>query len=172
MQLLIGKLIGKKKIIRKSTRTNQAAMQPSARLVITTGRCHRYISHTPSCPLAMALESARCNGSDRQVILEAVKQNGCALGYASEKLRNDPDVVMAAVEQYGCALKYASEELKNELKIVLKAIKNDEDALEWVSQELMDQFSAELVHYSSISTWINFEHADKLDSADDAWVKY
>ena len=36
---------------------------------------------------------------DREVVLEAVKQNGGALEDASEELKGDREVVMAAVKQ-------------------------------------------------------------------------
>jgi hypothetical protein len=48
-----------------------------------------------------------------------VKQDGYALEYASEELRNDRDFMLAAVKQYGYALAYASEELRKDPEIVL-----------------------------------------------------
>jgi len=54
--------------------------------------------------------------STKEEVLEAVKQNGLALEYASKELQNDRDVVLAAVKQCGEALRYASDELKSELK--------------------------------------------------------
>jgi hypothetical protein len=48
------------------------------------------------------------------VVLEAVKNNGWALGHASEELQGDREVVLAAVKQNGEALQYASEELQAE----------------------------------------------------------
>ena len=49
---------------------------------------------------------------DKDFVMEAVKQNGLALYYASETLCDDKDVVMAAVKQYEYALRYASERLQ------------------------------------------------------------
>ena len=45
-------------------------------------------------------------------MLEAVKQSGRALRYASEVLQNDPQIVLEAVKQSGWALQYASAELR------------------------------------------------------------
>ena len=45
-------------------------------------------------------------------MLEAMKQDGNALMYASKKLKADKDVVLEAVKQTWLALRYASEELK------------------------------------------------------------
>ena len=45
--------------------------------------------------------------------LEAVKQNGMALEYASKEFKADKEVVLAAVMQNPRALKFASEELRN-----------------------------------------------------------
>ena len=52
--------------------------------------------------------------NDREVVMKAVNQRGCASEYASDELRNDREVVMEAVKQNGCALKYASDEVKSE----------------------------------------------------------
>jgi predicted methyltransferase len=52
------------------------------------------------------------------VVIEAVKQNGVILFYASEELRNDKDVVIEAVKENGFALKYASEELQNDEELI------------------------------------------------------
>jgi len=46
-----------------------------------------------------------------------------ALEYASEKLKDDKEIVLEAVKQDGLALEYASEKLKDDKEIVLEAIK-------------------------------------------------
>ena len=63
------------------------------------------------------------NENNKEIILEAVKQNGNALKYASEDLRNDIDIVLEAVKENGVALVYASNNLKNNREIVLEAVK-------------------------------------------------
>lgn len=55
--------------------------------------------------------------------MTAVKQNGEALIFASDELKNDKEVVMAAVKQNGEALKYASRRLKGD-EDVIKIINN------------------------------------------------
>ena len=52
-----------------------------------------------------------------------VKQNGFALNFASNELKNDEDCVIEAVSQNGLSLKYASKELKNNKIIILEAVK-------------------------------------------------
>ncbi len=47
--------------------------------------------------------------STKEEVLEAVRQNGYALRYASSLLRADRKVVMTAVKQNGRALRFASE---------------------------------------------------------------
>jgi hypothetical protein len=42
--------------------------------------------------------------SDKEFILEAVKQNGYSLKYASKELKNDKEVVLEAVKQNGDSL--------------------------------------------------------------------
>ena len=54
--------------------------------------------------------------SNKEFVLEAVAEKGCALEHASDELRNDREVVMAAVAQDSDALEYASAALQEELK--------------------------------------------------------
>ena len=58
---------------------------------------------------------------DREIVLEAVKQNWLALEYASAALKDDREIVLEAVKQDGSALRFASAVLKNDREIVLKA---------------------------------------------------
>jgi hypothetical protein len=53
---------------------------------------------------------------DREIVLAAVQEDGCALKFASPDLRGDRGVVLAAVKQNGDALRCASEELREQLK--------------------------------------------------------
>jgi hypothetical protein len=46
------------------------------------------------------------------IVLFAVQKFGSSIGYASNK--NDRDVVLNAFREYGCSIQFASEELKNE----------------------------------------------------------
>jgi hypothetical protein len=59
--------------------------------------------------------------NNKDVVLEAVKQDGMALQFASDELKNNKDVVLKAVRQNVWVLRFASEELQKELKHSLKA---------------------------------------------------
>ena len=77
--------------------------------------------------------------TNKKEALKAVKQNGWALEFASDELKNDREVVLEAVKEKGSAgfaLEYASEELKNDRKVVLEAIKEYGGALKYASDEL------------------------------------
>ena len=59
--------------------------------------------------------------ADREVVLVAVKQDGSALRYASDKLRADKEVVLVAVKSdegsgsvFQSVLEYADNSLKND----------------------------------------------------------
>ena len=54
---------------------------------------------------------------DREIVLEAVKQNGHALEYASAALKDDREIVLEAVKQKGVALFFASAALKNDVEL-------------------------------------------------------
>lgn len=78
--------------------------------------------------------------SNKEVVLEAVKESGYALIYASKELRNDKEVVLAAVKQKGYVLEFASEELRNDKEVVLAAIKENGNALQFASEKLQEEF--------------------------------
>ena len=79
---------------------------------------------------------------DREIVLAAVSENGCALQYATEELKGDREIVLAAVSEngsdwfYGHALRYATEELKGDREIVLAAVSQDGLALQYATEEL------------------------------------
>ena len=62
-------------------------------------------------------------------MLAAVRQNGCALRYASKALRADREVALAAVKQDGHALSFVSEALNADRGVVLAAVKQNGGAL-------------------------------------------
>ena len=64
--------------------------------------------------------------STKVKVLEAVKEDGWLLKFASDKLRNDRDVVLEAVKQDEYTLLWASNELKNDkefMRLVHEIIK-------------------------------------------------
>ena len=76
--------------------------------------------------------------NDREIVLEAVKQNGDALAYAGEDLKNDREIVLEAIKQSGGALEYASEALNNDREIVLEAVKQDGRSLQFAAKGLRE----------------------------------
>ncbi len=98
--------------------------------------------------------------NDKEVVLEAVKQYGWALSYASKELRNDKEVVLEAVKKDGRALEYASKELQNDKEVVLEVVKKDGWTLEFTSKELQNDLDVVLtavkqnrsvIQYASVS---------------------
>ena len=85
------------------------------------------------------------NWSDYSFVLDVVKRDGWALGYASEELRNNPIIVLEAVKKEGMALIYASEKLRNNPEIILEAIKENAYALNYASEELRNNKEIVLV---------------------------
>ena len=66
--------------------------------------------------------AARALRADREVVLEAVKQNGEALAYAVEELRADREVVLEAVRQNVAAFPYAAKALCADREVLLVAV--------------------------------------------------
>jgi hypothetical protein len=72
----------------------------------------------------------------KKVVLAAVQQNSGALRFASKKLRSDKEVVLAAVRSYGEALRFASKKLRGDKEVVLAASKEDYgNSLKFASKE-------------------------------------
>jgi hypothetical protein len=95
----------------------------------------------------LVLEAVRDNGrafefasdtlkADRELVLEAVKNDGGSLEFASYTLKADREIVLEAVKSYGRALQYASDTLKNDRELVLAAVKNHGPALQFASDTL------------------------------------
>lgn len=84
----------------------------------------------------MALQHFPTFNNDAKVVTRAVRQNGLALQFASDGLKEDENVVEKAVKQNGLALQFAAEGLKGNLKIAMLAMANNPGALEFVSENL------------------------------------
>ena len=99
----------------------------------------------------------------KYAVLDAVKQNGNALAYASERLKDDREFVLAAVTQNGWALEYASETMKDDREIVLAAVKQDVDAFEYASETLKnDRILQRLVKLNSSDAAVKFRALEPL----------
>ena len=85
-----------------------------------------------SSPVTIVLED------DKDVVLEAVKNSGWALKYASKRLQDDKDVVFKAIKYNGRALKYASKRLQDDKGFILEAVENDGRALEFAVSETVE----------------------------------
>ena len=56
------------------------------------------------------------NGKVKDIVLSAVTNDGWALEYASDRLKDDNDVVLEATEKDRSSLKFASDRLKIKYK--------------------------------------------------------
>ena len=74
--------------------------------------------------------------ADREFVLATVQQNGRALQYVAESLREDREFMLAAVQQDGTALAYAAESLRDDRQIVLAAVQQDGSALAYAAESL------------------------------------
>ena len=63
--------------------------------------------------LIMTLDDVRVEARTKEVVIQFVQQDGYNLEYAPAPLQGDPDVVKAAIQQNGDALKFASDYIKN-----------------------------------------------------------
>ena len=83
-------------------------------------------------------------------VLSKVKQDGMALYYASNELKDNGEIVKIAVKQKGWALYYASEKLRDNEEIVKEAVKQNGFAFQFASENLQKEFikkQPELIKY-------------------------
>ena len=107
--------------------------------------------------------------NNREIVIEAVRQDGHALQYASDSLRNDREIVLITIRRHSYAILWASEELRNDpwfkrtplqnfralAKMALKFKRQDEEYIKWFHP----------THYLMHSY---FEHYN--DDNDDAYI--
>ena len=82
---------------------------------------------------ALTYASAELRG-DREIVMEAVKQNGHALGEVSAELKDDREIVLAAVASNHHALVHATMKLRRDREIVLHAIAQSAHAMQFAME--------------------------------------
>jgi hypothetical protein len=73
---------------------------------------------------------------DDELVRLAVKKNGLALQFASQRLRDDFETVMIAVKKSGNSLEFASGNLQDNLEIVMAAVQSNGNAYRFASERL------------------------------------
>jgi len=96
--------------------------------------------------------------NDREVVLEAVKNNGDALEYASEELKNDKEILLEASKTGNHVFDHASKDFSNDREIVLRAVQTDY-SLSFASEELRDDREIVLEAVTEYGT--NLEYASE-----------
>ena len=84
-----------------------------------------------SAPWVLAYASDKLH-ADKELMLEAVKQDGQLLYYASKELRDDKEVVTEAIKNKWLILKYASKRLRSDKEIADLAIEQNVKAKEFL----------------------------------------
>lgn len=88
--------------------------------------------------------------NDFNEVFNIVKQNGNALQYASDELRNSKEIVRRACKTNIQAMKYASDEIKDNENFIIE-FKKQSDILEYASARIKD-------NYDIILTFIQSTH--------------
>merc|ERR1712048_1308170 len=57
----------------------------------------------------------------RELVLDAIRQDGLAFKFASESLRADRELALEAVRREGWALRYAAEDLRSDGEVIYEA---------------------------------------------------
>ena len=97
---------------------------------------------------------------DRDIVLAAVRVDGCALSGVPDEFQDDREIVLATVSNYGGALGCASETLRADRDVVLNAVANGGNPLCYVPDHLLDDraFILEIVatHARYDKVYVNF----------------
>ena len=93
---------------------------------------------------------------DKEIVLAAVKQDGCALEFADDSLKKDKEIVIAAVKQDGLALQYADDIFKKDKEVVLEGAKNRGEALEFADDSFKKDKEIVLEAVKAIGSALEF----------------
>jgi hypothetical protein len=73
---------------------------------------------------------------DKDLVLDAVRQDWRAIEFASARLQGDREVVREALRQSWRTLEFVSEEIQGDREIMLEAVRQDSVALRYASEAL------------------------------------
>lgn len=76
--------------------------------------------------------------ADKELMLEAVKQDGQELYYANQALRDDKDVVLAAVTKKWLIIKFASFRLRGDKDVAMAALSQNLAAKEYLTEKAFE----------------------------------
>ena len=75
--------------------------------------------------------------ANEHIVLTAVRQDGHALRFAAEHLKNHRSIVCAAVQQNGTSLWFASDSMKRNREVVIAAVQQNWRALKFAPPDLL-----------------------------------
>lgn len=101
---------------------------------------------------------------DKEFMLEATSINGLVLNNASSRLQADKDVALSAVSTTGLALGHVDYSLRNDKDVVLAAVKQDGFALQFASENLCKD--REVVLTAVSKNYLALQYADNKLKAD------
>lgn len=76
--------------------------------------------------------------SNKKALLKKLEGCGCALEYASDKLKDDKSIVLTAINYDELAIMYASDRLKNDIEVVFEAVKKNNWAIYFASKDIKE----------------------------------
>eukprot|EP00931_Biecheleriopsis_adriatica_P009082 TRINITY_DN110190_c0_g1_i1.p1 TRINITY_DN110190_c0_g1~~TRINITY_DN110190_c0_g1_i1.p1 ORF type:complete len:1307 (-),score=310.54 TRINITY_DN110190_c0_g1_i1:69-3989(-) len=105
---------------------------------------------------------------DKDFMLQAVQKHGLSLKYGSEDIRADPDLAYAAVKASWRAIKNVAPKLRGSTRIVREAVRQSWQALEYASEELRDD--RDIVSLAVKQNWRALHFAALRLRADGAFI--
>ena len=81
---------------------------------------------------------------EREKVLEAVCEDGMALGRARQAFLEDKLLVLAAVKQNGMALQFAAQPLQGDIDVVQAAVKSNPKAYEFATDTMRLQLAKQM----------------------------
>jgi hypothetical protein len=105
--------------------------------------------------------------NEYNIVEMAVKQNGLALRFASDDLKNDKNIVTTAVTNNGMALLYASENLRNDRDVVDTAVTKNALALQYASKKFIkNRDNTDVIKKALINNGMALKFIDNIVTKD------
>ena len=115
--------------------------------------------------------------NDKDVVIESVNNYG-SLCWASEEIRNNREIVMEAVKNNGYEIQYASNDLKNDKDLVITALKENKMAFAYIGKDIKEEFfpkeknySAERIEFQLAKPWERLEKEEEKEKPANPWAE-
>ena len=88
---------------------------------------------------------------DYEVVLAAISKDVVSICYASDELKNNKSIMLIAIKKDGLNLKHASKELRSDYEVVEIALKQDRNSFNFASKEIHGNKGLLKIYFTNFS---------------------